>query len=920
MTSNLTRTEAQERARLLTLEAYRISLDVSGAPNRDMSTYDSVTTVTFTAAEDSTTFIDIIADSVYAVSINGKDLDPTTAFDGFRVTFPVTAGQNELTVGAKALYSRSGEGMHRFFDPADGKVYLYTQFEPTDARRVFANFDQPDLKAVFEFEVTAPSDFTVLSGGTSRQSEEVAKDITRHSFAPTLRQSSYITCVCAGHYVELTDSYTRTGAGADGADLTIPLGLYARASLADHMDPKAIFTVTKQGLDFFMDFFDYPYPWGKYDQIFVPEYNLGAMENPGLVTFTDDYLFRDAVTRRQLEARANVILHEMAHMWFGDLATMTWWDDLWLKESFADYMGGLALAEATEFDDGWVSFALSRKDWAYRQDQYPTTHPIVADIPDVEAAKLNFDGITYAKGASVLKQLVAYVGIDAFREGSRQYFRDHAYGSTTLEDFLSALDAAAPDRDVRGWAKAWLQTTGMSEIGIDLDVDTDGTITAATAYQRNCDGSDVLRPHTMRVGTFTKNGAAIELTDSFTLDFDTAKADVSHLVGAPAPDLLLVNHGDDDFVKIRLDERSTATALRHVSRLEDPMDRALVWSALTNAARDGLLPVTDLIEAHARSLGREDHAGIAGGVCATVLGALDRWTADADHPEALRSLLGSALDALAAAPSGSDVQLDLAELALVLVQRAAALTQPHPVDTAGRQWASKVLNAELGSALNDGANDLTIEHSLRWLALTALVTQGWADQQDIDIEARLDNTGAGLLRARTAQAAMPLVLAKQRAFTSAVDDHTLSNDALSATIQGFIAPCALPLREPFVKQYFERLESFWTDHSIEIARRLVLGLYPTWSNDAQRVLDLTNAWLDDHPQAPAAQRRLLIELADNQARSIRLRRAGERTEKPVGTSGHPGRHLRAVKDQNSSSARSSSVRSRATEVRRSSSG
>ena len=885
MTSNLTRKEAQERARLLTLDTYRVSLDVSGAPNRDIPTYDSVTTVTFTAAEDATTFIDIIADSVYAVSINGQDLDPASAFDGFRVTFPVTAGHNELTIGAKALYSRSGEGMHRFFDPADDKVYLYTQYEPTDARRVFANFDQPDLKAVFEFDVTAPSDFTVLSGGAAQDSEEVAKDITRHSFAPTLRQSSYITCVCAGHYVELTDTYTRAGAGENGTDLTIPLGLYARASLADHMDPESIFTVTKQGLDFFMDFFDYPYPWGKYDQIFVPEYNLGAMENPGLVTFTDDYLFRDAVTRRQLEGRANVILHEMAHMWFGDLATMTWWDDLWLKESFADYMGGLALAEATEFDDGWVSFALSRKDWAYRQDQYPTTHPIVADIPDVEAAKLNFDGITYAKGASVLKQLVAYVGIDAFREGSRQYFRDHAYGSTTLEDFLSALDAAAPDRDVRGWAQAWLQTTGMSEIGINLDVDADGTITAAKAYQRNCDGSDVLRPHTMRVGVFTKNGASLDLTDMFTLDFDTATAEVPQLVGKPAPDLLLVNHGDDDFIKIRLDERSTATALRHVSRLADPMDRALVWSALTNAARDGLLPVTDLIEAHARSLGREDHAGIAGGMRQTVLGALDRWTADAEHPEALRSLLGSALDALATAQSGSDVQLDLAELTLLLVQRSTVLTQPHPVDTAGRQFASAVLDAELGSTLTDGADNLKIDHSLRWLALTALVTQGWADHEDIDAEAALDNTGAGALRARTARAAMPLALAKQRAFTAAVDDHTLSNDALSATIQGFTAPSALPLCEPYVEQYFERLEAFWADHSIEIARRLVLGLYPTWGKDLQRVLDLTNTWLDEHPQAPAAQRRLLVELADNQARAIRLRHAGEGADQAGGTSG-----------------------------------
>src|SRR5699024_4407906 len=379
-----------------------------------------------------------------------------------------------LTIEAQARYSTSGEGLHRFTDPADGKVYLYTQYEPTDARRVFANFDQPDLKAEFSFSVTAPAHFQVLSNRPEADSgpaephraeadTDAVGDVVTHRFLPTLRQSSYITCITAGPYEGARDEWTDPNTGQ-----TVQLGAWTRASLVDHLDASDIFSITQAGLEFFTAEFDYPYPWGKYDQIFVPEYNLGAMENPGLVTFTDSLIFRDKVTDANYESRANVILHEMAHMWFGDLVTMKWWDDLWLKESFADYMGGLALAEATRFTNGWVTFALRRKAWAYTQDLYPTTHPIVADIPDVEAAKLNFDGITYAKGASVLKQLVSFVGREAFFAGSRLYFKRFEYRNTELADFLDCLAEAAPDRDIAHWAGPWLRTSGVSELSLEL--------------------------------------------------------------------------------------------------------------------------------------------------------------------------------------------------------------------------------------------------------------------------------------------------------------------------------------------------------------------------------------------------------------------------------------------------------------------
>ena len=464
MTTNLTRSEAQSRTQLLEVDSYSVHIDVSNAET-DADTYLSRTVVDFSARFVDSTFIDLIADSVSSVLINGESLSPAEVFDGARVTFPVRAGRNSLTIEAQARYSTSGEGLHRFTDPADGKTYLYTQYEPTDARRVFANFDQPDLKAEFIFTVTAPAHFQVLSNRTEARTEPAdgSAGVDTHYFEPTLKQSSYITCITAGPYEGATDEWTDPRTGQ-----TVQLGAWTRASLVDHLDADDIFGVTKAGLEFFTSEFDYPYPWGKYDQIFVPEYNLGAMENPGLVTFTDNLIFRDKVTDANYESRANVILHEMAHMWFGDLVTMKWWDDLWLKESFADFMGGLALAEATRFTDGWVTFALRRKAWAYTQDLYPTTHPIVADIPDVEAAKLNFDGITYAKGASVLKQLVAFVGREAFFAGSRLYFKRFEYGNTELADFLECLAEAAPDRDIANWASAWLGTSGVSELSLQL--------------------------------------------------------------------------------------------------------------------------------------------------------------------------------------------------------------------------------------------------------------------------------------------------------------------------------------------------------------------------------------------------------------------------------------------------------------------
>lgn len=922
MTTNLTRDEAQSRSHLLKVKTYTVELDVSNAES-DADTYLSRTVVEFKARAAADTFIDIIADSVSRVEINGEELSPAEVFDGARVTFPVREGKNSLTVEARPRYSTSGEGLHRFTDPADGKVYLYSQFEPTDARRVFANFDQPDLKAKFVFSVTAPAAFQVLSNQAETSREPVgsaaaddaeaspadgsdarsdagpdtADHAVTHYFAPTLKQSSYITCITAGPYEGATDTWTDPVTGE-----TVDLGVWTRASLVDHLDAADIIGITKAGLDFFSAEFDYPYPWGKYDQIFVPEYNLGAMENPGLVTFTDSLIFRDKVTDAMYESRANVILHEMAHMWFGDLVTMKWWDDLWLKESFADYMGGLALAEATRFTDGWVTFALRRKAWAYMQDLYPTTHPIVADIPDVEAAKLNFDGITYAKGASVLKQLVAFVGREAFFAGSRLYFKRFAYGNTELADFLDCLAEVAPDRDIAGWADAWLGTSGVSELSLALTTDAETTaagadsrasITGATITQSDSAvGARLLRPHTLEIATLGRSGRDIVPIDSVKFDFSTESAEVEQLIGRTRGEIALLNFADHDYARVRLDEASTETAITSVSRIADPLSRALVWSALDNAVRDGLLPVQRYLTAYARSLGKESHAGIMAGLSQTALLCLDEWVAERNFETAISGLLGAALDALATAKSGSDAQLHLANLVLSLTSRTARCIDDSPSIAMGRAFATQVLAVPIGEEIesmspevddDDGADvpehaaaslpfrGLINDHALRWNAMTALVCLGWADQTDIARETQLDQSSSGRLRAETANSALPLPIVKMRAWETVVDPGALSNDVLTAIISGFVAPAALPITEMYVDEYFERLAGFWADNSIEIARRLVLGLYPKWSMDEEGVVERTDAWLEEHPDAPSALKRLLIERRDDLARAIYLK-------------------------------------------------
>ncbi|NKX53898.1 aminopeptidase N [Arthrobacter mobilis] len=863
---NLGRAEAAERSRSIRVEQYDVALDLRNARDPEAGSFLSRSIITFTCSEPgSSTFVDFIHESIHSVTLNGNRLDPAAVVDGARIHLPGLEAENEATIIGTALYSRSGEGLHRFVDPADGETYLYTQYEPADARRVFANFEQPDLKASFTFNVAAPSHWRVLSNGPEAVREPMTSspDCSIWRFAPTQRISTYITAVLAGPYHAEEDQWERRL--PDGSVLQVPLGAYCRASLAEAFDAGRIFEITKQGLDFFHELFDYPYPFGKYDQAFVPEYNLGAMENPGLVTFTEDYVFRSRASRAQYQARANTILHELAHMWFGNLVTMAWWDDLWLKESFADYMGALASAEATEFTGAWVAFANRRKAWAYVQDQLPTTHPVVADIPDLEAAKQNFDGITYAKGAAVLKQLVAYVGFEAFRDAVRRYFRDNAYGTASLTDFLAVLGAAS-GRQMQDWARLWLQTAGVSTL--TAETAQDGGRLAGVRIRQDSPGpaGGVLRPHRLQLGFYDFDGGTLARTAVRELDVTGADSGVPDVAGLDVPALLLPNDGDHSYAKVRLDERSLDTVLSALDRIADPLARALCWYLLWDMTRDAALPPADYVAAVERFASAESDPGVLQVLLENARYAVEHYCPAGSRPALRERLLASARRELERAAPGSDAQLLQARALAALARRTGSCAD----------FLAGLLD---GSATVPG---LTLDPDLRWRCWQALAATGHAGQAALDAELSRDRTASGRAWHLTAMAARPDPGVKAQAWRDAVEGTALSNELLDATIDGFNQG-SHDLLDPWTEPYFDSLEQVWAGRSIELAGRIARGLYPLAQDlaDGQDpaghpVVVRTDEWLRAHAQAPAALRRIVIEQRDHLVRALTAQAAARR--------------------------------------------
>ena len=828
---NLTRVEAQERKSLVSVDHYDVTLDLTAGPE----TFRSTTVVSFDATAGSSTFIDAITRTVHSVTLNGTELDAGTVSDSIRIQLHGLATHNELTVVADAEYTNTGEGLHRFVDPVDNEVYLYTQFEVPDSRRVFAVFEQPDLKATFGFTVTAPAAWQVVSNSPTAE-PVVTDDFATWVFEPTPILSSYVTALVAGPY-EVVRSQLTSSSGR-----VIPLGLFSRKSLSQYLDADYIFEKTRQGFAYYEEKFQYPYPFAKYDQLFVPEFNAGAMENAGAVTFTESYVFRSKVTDAIKERRVVTILHELAHMWFGDLVTMKWWNDLWLNESFAEWASTIATAEATEWTEAWTTFQAMEKSWAYRQDQLPSTHPVVATIEDLEAVKVNFDGITYAKGGSVLKQLVAWVGIDAFFAGVAAYFVKHEYGNTELSDLLAELEITS-GRDLSGWSALWLETAGVNTLTPEIVTDATGVITSFAVVQSAVADYPTLRPHRLAVGYYALFDGSLVRTHRVELDVDGVRTEVPELVGTTKPALVLLNDDDLAYAKIRLDADSLAVAIDHLAQIENPLARAIVWGAAWDATRDGESTAGDYVRLALANIASETEST----TIRTTLGQLGlvtkQYVAPVRRTETLIRV-GDTLWTLATeAAAGSDAQFQF-----VKFFAAYASTPEHAATLSGLRDGSAPLQG------------LEIDTDLGWEILAGLVLLGAAGQTEIDAALVADNTSNGQQAAARASATIPTAEGKRAAFDSLVDSNALPNSIVRNVTVGFLHVNDPSVLEPLVEPYFAALNDIWANRSYAIAEYVVVGLYPAPLASAALV-DATKAWLAANPAIPALRRLVTENLA-----------------------------------------------------------
>jgi aminopeptidase N len=842
--AEITRRETSERAGLLTVDTYAVHLDLT----RGDKVFRSTSVIVFDCTEPgAATHADLIAETVLEITLNGVPIDPDTAWANGRIALSGLAARNELRVVADCEYAADAKGMHRAVDSADGSVYCYTNCEPADARRVFANFEQPDLKAEFTFRVTAPARWVVLSNQPTPEPERVGGRNVRWQFPPTPRISTYLTAVVAGEYHVVRDTHTTP----DGQ--VVPIALACRASLAPYLQSADMFTVTRQGLDYYTRLFSSPYPFAKYDQVFVPEFSAGAMENVGCVTFSERMLFRSKVTDLMYELRATVILHEMAHMWFGDLVTMKWWDDLWLNESFADFSAALCSAEATRFTGAWTTFCASRKTWGYRQDQLPTTHPIAADVPTLSEAIANFDGISYAKGASVLKQLVAYLGRDSFFAGIRAYFARHGWGNATLADLLRALKASS-GVDLGDWSKAWLETAGPDTLRCEFGVDGDGRFTEFAVLQEAPAEHPTLRPHHIAIGLYdmTADGGSLLRTHRVEADVAGSRTEVPTLAGLPRPDLILLNDDDLSYAIVRFDDRSLDTLKTSIGALDDSLARAICWSAVLDMVEHAELSVPAFIRMLVAGMGREPSVSMLQSLHLTA-SRLMATTADPGwvrHGKELVATSGLAL--LTTAEPGSDHQL-----AWVQLLGWTAVT-PDQLDFLADLLA--------GNAVPAG---LAVDTELRWALLRRLAATGRAGDVEIDAELARDPTDAGRRHAAACRASIPDAEHKDAAWRLLAEAGELGHEGVLAVAAAFGQPEHAELLRQYIDAYFAALPEFWETRGDHMRRLLGDVLFPAAAASPDLISRVDEFLAAE--QRPSAMVRVLVERRDMVVKALRSR-------------------------------------------------
>jgi aminopeptidase N len=813
--------------------AYALELDLDAG----RTTYRGRTRLRFPVAGSGDLFLDFRGGTIERLAVNGRDVAPERPGDRILLPAALLAAATEVEVVYENEYDRGGDGFHHFVDPEDGAEYAYSNFEPFEAHRLFPCFDQPDVKGTYAVTVRAPAAWTVIANGPVAASVPLAGGRREQRFATTPPISSYLVAVLAGPYAGVSSLHRGT-----------PLGIWTRGSLARHLDPDEIFSVTKQGLDFYAALFDHPFPFAKYDQIFVPEFNSGAMENVGAVTFSENYVFRDPPTDTQRLGRAETILHELAHMWFGDLATMRWWDDLWLNESFATYVSNLALVEATRFDGAWRAFHADMKRWGYQADARSTTHPISLLVPDTDATFYNFDGITYGKGASVIKQLVAEIGQDGFRAGLRTYFRRHAWGNATLADFLAALEDGA-GRSLGDWSHRWLETASLNTIQASWTV-RDGKIERLQLTQEGSDDHPTLRPHALELALIRAAADGPAEIDVVPARLEGAEAWVEAAAGHPAPDLVFPNHGDHGYARVLLDPASLAAASRVLPRVTDPLLRQLIWGTLWEMVRGARYSSLEFLGLVRTRLPEERDDQIVLAALDAARAALARYVPEDRRAAEARRFVAVALEALAALPDG-----DLRTLWL----RAAIGAAAEPADV-----------ARLARAV-DGDPTLpavAVDRQMRWAVAALAVAHdlpGAADR--VAAEHAADPTDRGAREALRAEIGAPDPAVKAAAWDRIHGEGYGSFHLTAAAMSGFNHAHQAALLAPYVDRFLEALPGVATERDHPFLRAYVTSLFPAYRPEAAlvaRARDLADARGDELP----GLRRLLAEAADDMERAV----------------------------------------------------
>ncbi|HEY3505340.1 MAG TPA: aminopeptidase N [Actinocatenispora sp.] len=847
--TSLTHAEARERARLLTVHSYAVDLDLSAADGPGATTFASVATIRFGCAEPgATTFAELTAELLSA-TLNGRDV--TAGLSDGRLALPDLAADNELVVRAECRYSHTGEGLHRFVDPADGATYLYAMAFLDHAQRMFACFDQPDLKAPLTLSVTVPDRWTVISNERGEPVPDPAgRDLARWEFATTRPLAPYFMTLCAGPYHSVYRSHSQLR-GPESVRGDVRYGLHCRRSLAEHLDADAeeLFDTTASCLDAYHELFGVRYPFGDtYDQVFVPEFNMGAMENPGCVTFRDELVFRGAVTEAERENRAYIMAHEMAHMWFGDLVTMRWWDDLWLNESFATYLALRILPTATRYRAALATFAGGQKLAGYQADQSSWTHPVApAEVADTAGALVNFDAISYPKGASVLRQLAAWLGDEAFVDGLRRHFERHAYGNADLADLVASLTESS-GQDVATWADTWLRTAGVDRLVPEVEV-ADGRYASVHVRQSGVDGAPE-RPHRIAVGLY-RNGSRYHRTE---LTIHGGRTPVPELAGLSAADLLLVNDGDLTFATVRLPDGAAGRLDTLLPEVTDPLTRALLWGIAWDSVRAGELSPTAFVRLVSTGIASEPQVPLLSSMLDRAQDHVaDRYVPPADRPAALAALAAACDELLSSAPPGGGRRL-AAYRALVSAT----------VDT------DRLAAALAGAGLPDGVRP---DPELRWRILSRLVVLGAAGPAEIDAEAERDATAQGTVHAVRCRAALPDPDAKARAFTALLTDTDLPNRHTQALGRGFWHPEQTELTAGYVPRFFAEIVTAAAPRTTEMGWRLVADAFPRYAIGAETVAASEKLLAGD---LPTGVRRGLMEHRDALVVAVRARAAAER--------------------------------------------